>query len=105
MLGQYGPAKTYSEAASGQRRIAPEPPAAREQPAVPEKLAAPEQLDAPEQPAAPEPPVTATKAAARPPARRNHHNRGENAQPTRQQPTRARRPVYDVDNPNSEWTK
>jgi hypothetical protein len=95
MPGQYGPAKTYAEAAGGQRRTPPEPPAAPEQPGTPEQRAASD------------PPATATEAAAIPPplARRNPRNRGEIAPPTRQQPTRARRPVYDVDNPNSEWTK
>jgi hypothetical protein len=88
MPGQHGPVKTYAEAAGGQRATPPEPPVEPEQPAAPEPQVAPEQ------PAAPEPAV-----------HRNRRNRDQTAQPTRQQPVRARRPVYDTDNPNSDWSK
>ncbi len=90
MPAQSEPAMTYAEAASGQRR---EQEAAEATPKPPQTTDA--AVAAPEPAAPPAPP---------PAAPRNRRNMVHDAQPTRKQPLRARRPVYDVNNPNSEWS-
>jgi hypothetical protein len=101
MPGGPNPALTYAEAAGGQRKTSSAsvcPATTAKEPPVPADQ---------NEPATP-PPASTTQSEPTtiPPVRRRNRHRGsQNAQPTRKQPERNRRPVYDVNNPNSEWRK
>ena len=90
MPWQPEPAMTYAEAVSGQHTEQEEPTTTTVTPKPTAALAAENQPADP--PAAPQT------------AQRNRRNMARDDQPTRQQPPRTRRPVYDVNNPNSEWS-
>ena len=90
-----GPAMTYAEAAGGQRVAQDKPTAATTTTGPPTPIATNE----PVEPAAPPPPAQGDQS------RPLNRNTVRFNLPTRQQPGRNRRPVFDVDNPHSEWTK
>ena len=86
---------------------APGPPATNEpaEPTATNEPAKPTATNEPAKPTATNEPAEPVATATPPPTRRSRRNRSQNARPTRQQPTRVHRPVYDVNNPNSEWAK